>query len=246
MVILLTPGKGVRASDTKTAMDSATRDARFVAHSDSWLLGGLEGGERKIASGILESCPARLLPAGSRRIGDLAQAEVLLVESGFLVVRASSPGARHVVVAEAGAGSILLAPSGREHLQALTDCWVTALPAFQLEGLLALPLVAATLLRGLESTLRRRQESASYFGSVHHVDRVRRKLEQLGQEFGRVKPDGIRIEFPLSHDLLADMVASARETVTRSVDELRRRGFVARDGHTYRLLVAPEALDASG
>jgi CRP-like cAMP-binding protein len=235
MVIVLTPGKGVRACDTKTLM------------GDSWLLGGLEEDERKLASAILENCPARLLPAGSRRrVGDLVHAEVLLVESGFLVIRASSRGARHVVVAEAGAGSILLAPDDREHAQALADCWVTALPASQLEGLLAIPPAAAILLRGLETTLRRRQEAASYFGSVHHVDRVRRKLAQLGQEFGRVKPDGIRIEFPLSHDLLADMVASARETVTRSVDELQRSGFVARDGHTYRLLVAPEALDASG
>jgi CRP-like cAMP-binding protein len=131
-------------------------------------------------------------------------------------------------------------------VQALTDCLVTAVPASQLEGLLAIPPVAAALLRGLETTLRLRQAAASYFGSVHHVDRLRQKLVQLGQEFGRVNSDGIRIEFPLSHDLLADMVASARETVTRGVDELQRSGFVARDGHTYRLLVAPEALDASG
>jgi CRP-like cAMP-binding protein len=245
MVIFLTRRKSPPGGDTKTLMDSATSESQFVAHSDSWLLSGLEEGERRVASGILESCPARLLPAGSRRIGDLAQAEVLLVESGFLVVRASSRGARHVVVAEAGSGSLLLAPSDPEHLQALTDCWVTALPASQLEGLLAIPPVAATLLRGLEATLRLRQEAASYFGSVHHVDRVRRKLVQLGQEFGRVSPDGVRIGFPLSHDLLADMVASARETVTRSVDELQRIGFIARDGHSYRLLVAPEALDAS-
>jgi CRP-like cAMP-binding protein len=235
VVIVLTPRKGVRASDTKTLM------------GDSWLLGGLDEGERKLASAILEDCPSRLLPAGSRRrIGDLVHAEVLLVESGFLVVRASSRGTRHVVVAEAGAGSILLAPNDREHVQALTDCLVTAVPASQLEGLLAIPPVAAALLRGLETTLRLRQAAASYFGSVHHVDRLRQKLVQLGQEFGRVNSDGIRIEFPLSHDLLADMVASARETVTRGVDELQRSGFVARDGHTYRLLVAPEALDASG
>jgi CRP/FNR family transcriptional regulator, anaerobic regulatory protein len=235
MVIFLTRRKSLLGCDTKTTM------------GDSWLLGGLGAGEQKIASAILERCPARLLPAGSRRrISDLAQAEMLLVESGFVVIRAPSPGARHVVVAEAGAGSLLLAPSDHEHLQALTDSRVTALPAAQLESFLALPPVAATLLRGLETTLRRRQEAASCFGSVHHVDRVRRKLVQLGHEFGRVKPDGIRIEFPLSHDLLADMVASARETVTRSVDELQRSGFVARDGHTYRLLVAPEALDPSG
>jgi CRP-like cAMP-binding protein len=59
-------------------------------------------------------------------------------------------------------------------------------------------------------------------------------------------PDGIRLEFPLTHDLLAEMVASARETVTRAFDELQRSGFVIRDGHSYTLLVSPEVLDAPG
>jgi DNA-binding IclR family transcriptional regulator len=39
------------------------------------------------------------------------------------------------------------------------------------------------------------------------------------------------------------MVASARETVTRALDELQRSGFLARDGHSYRLLISPEALN---
>jgi DNA-binding IclR family transcriptional regulator len=67
---------------------------------------------------------------------------------------------------------------------------------------------------------------------------------QLAQHFGRVRPDGIRLEFPLTHGLLADMIAPARETVTRCLDELERDGFLVRDGHSYRLLISPEALDA--
>ncbi|MGH3021921.1 MAG: Crp/Fnr family transcriptional regulator [Gaiellaceae bacterium] len=179
-------------------------------------------------------------------MSELRNAEALIVENGFLVVRASPPSGRHVVVVEAGAGSILLPPNDREHLQALADCWVTVLPVSQLEALLAIQGVAATLFRGMGAALRLRQDAGSYLASVHHVDRVRQKLAQLAREFGRVNPDGIRIEFPLTHDLLAEMVASARETVTRSLDELHRGGFVTRDGHSYRLLISPEALDASG
>jgi CRP-like cAMP-binding protein len=221
------------------------REDRFFPHIDSWLLDGLDEDEKKLASGILETCAAHLLPAGSRRrTGDLAQAEAVVVENGFLVVRAPSPSARQVVVAEAGAGSILLAPNDREHLHALTDCRVTVLPLLQLECLLAIPAVAATLFRGLGTALRLRQDATSHFASVRHVDRVRQKLVQLAQEFGRVNPDGIRLEFPLTHDLLAEMVGSARETVTRGVDELQRSGFVVREGHSYRLLISAEALDA--
>lgn len=222
------------------------RERRFLPHVDSWLLDGLDEDERKLASAILESCTAHLLPAGSRRrIGDLVRADALIVESGFLVVRASSRSARRVVVAEAGAGSVLLAPNDREHLQALTDCWVAVLPPSQLEDLLAISRVATTLFRSLGTALRLRQDAASYFANVHHVDRVRLKLLQLAEQFGRVSPDGIRLEFPLTHDLLAEMIASARETVTRAVDELQLSGFVVRDGHSYKLLISPEALDAS-
>lgn len=223
------------------------RERQFVPSTDSWLLGGLDEDEKTLASRILESCAAHLLPAGSRRrIGDLVRAEALSVENGFLVVRSSSPSGRHVVVAEAGAGSVLLPPNDREHVQALTDCGVTVIPLPQLKSLLAIPGVAATLFRGLRTALRLRQDATSYFANVHHVDRVRQKLAQLAREFGRVNPDGIRIEFPLTHDLLAEMVASARETVTRGMDELQRGGFVARDGHSYTLLISPEALDFPG
>jgi CRP-like cAMP-binding protein len=221
------------------------REGRFVPHVDSWLLDGLDEDEKKLASAILAPCTAHLMPAGSRRrIGDLVPADALIVESGFLVVRASSRSARGVVVAEAGAGSVLLAPNDREHLQALADCWVTVLPPSQLEGLLAMPSVATTLFRDLGTALRLRQDAMSYLGNVRHVDRVRLKLLQLAKQFGRVSPDGIRLEFPVTHDVLAEMIASARETVTRCMDQLERDGLVVRDGHSYRLHISPEELEA--
>ena len=71
---------------------------------------------------------------------------------------------------------------------------------------------------------------------------MRSKLLQLARNYGRGALDGVRIDFPLSHTLLADMVGSSRETVTRSLDELRRDGFVARQGHNYRLLVSPDCV----
>jgi biotin operon repressor len=121
------------------------------------------------------------------------------------------------------------------------DSKLTVISPEALDLLLALPGVAKTLLEQLAVTLGQKQEALGYFGSRRHIDRVRRKLLQLARNYGRVALDGVRIDFPLSHTLLADMVGSSRETVTRSLDELRRDGFVARRGHTYRLLVSPTA-----
>ena len=71
---------------------------------------------------------------------------------------------------------------------------------------------------------------------------MRRRLLQLGRSHGHVVRDGIRIDFPVSHALLAEMIGSSRETVTRAVDELQRAGFVARSGSTYRLLGSSESV----
>ena len=101
---------------------------------------------------------------------------------------------------------------------------------------------AAALVEGLTATLRQKHAAIANMSRLHHVDRVREKLIELAQEHGRVGRDGIRLDFPLTHDLLGEMTGSARETVTRALDELQRDGFVERNGRTYRLHVAPEDL----
>jgi CRP/FNR family transcriptional regulator len=67
-------------------------------------------------------------------------------------------------------------------------------------------------------------------------------LIQLARDHGRVGREGIRLDFPLTHDLLGEMTGSARETVTRALDALQREGFVVREGRTYSVHVAPEEL----
>jgi hypothetical protein len=70
---------------------------------------------------------------------------------------------------------------------------------------------------------------------VRHVERVRRKLLQLARDYGRVTSNGVKLDLPLTHALLGEMVGSERETVTRAIDQLESSGFLTRDGHYYRL-----------
>ncbi|HSP74458.1 MAG TPA: helix-turn-helix domain-containing protein, partial [Gaiellaceae bacterium] len=67
-------------------------------------------------------------------------------------------------------------------------------------------------------------------------------LLQLARDHGRVAARGIRLDLPLTHELLADMIGSSRETVTMALAELQREGFVSRSGRFYRLDVAPDEL----
>ena len=68
------------------------------------------------------------------------------------------------------------------------------------------------------------------------------KLLQLARAHGKVVRDGVRLDLPLTHELLGEMVGSARETVTWALAELSKEGFVAREGRSYRLIVPPDLL----
>jgi hypothetical protein len=190
---------------------------------------------------ILAGCPAVPVAAGEPYFSSsLPAASLLLVDEGFSVLRVPLPhGTRSIITCEAGPGRVLLPPTQAEVLFGLVDSRLIAIPQRALDELLLLPTVARTLFDQVATTLRQEQEAIGNFANARHVERVRRKLFQLARSYGRVGRDGIRIDFPVSHTVLAEMIGSSRETVTRALDELQRAGFVARRGHTYRLLISP-------
>ena len=168
---------------------------------------------------------------------------MLVVEEGFVVVRATFPAAvRSVVTVEAGPGAVLLPPTADEVLVALGSSRVTVVSADARDQLLASPALARRIVEQLALGLAQRQEALANFAPTRHAERVRRKLLQLARGYGHVVRDGIRIDVPLSHGLLAEMIGSSRETVTRALDELERDRFVVRAGSTYRLLVSADSL----
>lgn len=206
----------------------------------SLLLAGLPPGGRERAADALAGSWTIELEAGAPHFpAAFAGAALLVVEEGFVVLRAAAPAAgRSVVTVAAGPGAVVLPPGREEVLSALTATRVTAISADVLEQLIAVPAVAARLVEQLASAVAQRQEALANFAPTRHTERVRRKLLQLARVYGHVVGDGIRIDFPITHALLAEMVGSSRETVTRALDELHRDGFVVRTGSTYRLLVS--------
>jgi len=65
----------------------------------------------------------------------------------------------------------------------------------------------------------------------HHPrvdDRLLLTLWQVAERWGRVRPDGISIPLPLSHERLASLVGAHRPAVTTAIGELTRAGLVSR------------------
>lgn len=200
------------------------------------------------AGDLSDGLPRLRLDAGSALDGDeLAELAFVVVEEGLVLVRHSVGGtARRTVTCHAGRSAVVLPPSGGDVLVALTPSIVVPITSDACDRLLESPQRARLLVDGLAETLRQKQSALAAMSRLHHVDRVREKLLELARDHGRVGPGGIRLDFPLTHDLLGEMTGSARETVTRALDALQREGFVERDGRSYSIHVPPDELVLNG
>jgi CRP-like cAMP-binding protein len=194
---------------------------------------------------LLALAPRAKLPSGAvRSISSFPNAEILVVEEGFVVLRGTDPASgRGVVICHGGAGTFLPFIAPNHDIVALVDSRVTVIAVDLYEQLLELPGAAQAFLRGVEATVRQKQRTILALASSHHVDRLREKLLQLAKDHGRVGRDGVVLKLPVTHELLAEMIGSTRETVTRAVDALEQDGFLRRQGREYVLRVSPEALE---
>jgi len=193
---------------------------------------------------LARECPTvELAPGSELWPSDLTGAALLVVNEGLVVLRNVAAGStRRTITCYAGAGALILAPREGEALASLTDATVATVSADARDRLLEDPAAARMLFDGLAETLRQKHASIASMSRLHHVDRIREKLLDLARLHGRVGPDAVRLDFPLTHDLLGEMTGSARETVTRALDQLQREGFVVRRGRTYSLHVPPQRL----
>ena len=206
------------------------------------MLDGATAEEVDSVARIVRSCPTVVLATGEMRAGSIPKVALVVVEAGLVVLRAAAPGRRDVVVADGARGTfVFVAPAGGE-LEALTQARILLVDAARRDQLLAIPAAAALIADGLEAALAQSHDVAGVMAASSARARIERKLVLLARAYGRVMRDGIRLDFPLTHELLADMTGTARETVTRVLDVLEREGFLGREGRTFRLLVAPDQL----
>jgi hypothetical protein len=89
---------------------------------------------------------------------------------------------------------------------------------------------------------RRAHSLAVALAISHHPrveDRLMLTLWHLAERWGRVRPDGIAVPLPLSHERLANLVGAHRPTVTTTMGELVRAGALSRREHVWVLHGSP-------
>lgn len=89
---------------------------------------------------------------------------------------------------------------------------------------------------------RRAHSLAIVLAITHHQrldDRLLLTLWHLAERWGRVRPDGIVVPLPLSHQRLADLVGAHRPSVTSAIGDLTRAGTVSRGAGGWVLHGSP-------
>ena len=207
----------------------------------------------KLGAQIAERSVSIVLERGSAW-GPTPSSDVALltVEEGFVVISAAmgeeagnahqDTAGRRIVLATGESGTLLPPPAPGERLEAVTPCRITVISANSLRALLGFPVMAEAIADALAAALAERHATIRNCAYVRHGERVREKLLQLARGYGRVVPGGVRIDFPLTQQLLADMVGSARETVSLALAELAREGFVHRQHRRYVLRIGSDDL----
>ena len=193
---------------------------------------------------LLAVCPRLGVQAGAvHGANDFSETAFLIVEKGVVVIASDTQAKRRIVLGFCPQGSLFPPPSSDEQLVALRDAVLVCVSPDVQRLLLRLPTAAEAIVDALVEAVRERQQSLAQFGTAMHAERLRGKLLQLARAHGSVVAGGVRVELPLTHELLAQTLGSARETVTCSLRALEREGFVVREGRRYRLAISPTILD---
>lgn len=101
------------------------------------------------------------------------------------------------------------------------------------------PDLALDLIRELSRRLRETSEQIRGLMFERVEGRTRRVLSRLAREEVAGRP-GLRATAPITHQQLADLVGTSRETVTRVLKELRDQGWLEQDGKRYLVPMEPE------
>lgn len=111
--------------------------------------------------------------------------------------------------------------------ETLADSVVGVLERRDLEELLRQrPQVAMKMLEAMGERLRETQRRLAGLSRQDVSSRLAEVLLILGRKFGTAAGAELRLGAPLTHQELADLIGSSRETVSRILGDFRRRGLV--------------------
>ncbi|HQT98845.1 MAG: Crp/Fnr family transcriptional regulator [Desulfobacteria bacterium] len=165
--------------------------------------------------------------------GDPCDALFILKSGKVRILSLSDKGTETIVhILKEGAifGELLLSEEKRAFTAvAGTEALVTVLPKGSLVELLSsISTVSRNFIRLLSKRLAKVEVDFGDFGHTWSYNRLAKVLLRLCDEHGKETPAGIVIPLRLTHEDLANLIGTTRETVTTQMIRFRRKGLVKR------------------
>ena len=187
------------------------------------------------AQRVARLCAERMYRKGATIFskGDPSNALFIIKTGRVRILSLSDKGTETIVhILKEGAifGELLLSEEKRAFTAvAGTDALVTVLSKGSLMEILgAIPTVSKNFIRLLSKRLTKVEMEFGDFGHTWSYNRLAKILLQLCEEHGKETPQGIMIPLRLTHEDLANLIGTTRETVTTQMIRFRRMGLVKR------------------
>ncbi len=141
----------------------------------------------------------------------------------------------HILKPDEVFGELLLSEEQRAFTAVtLEDSLVTIISKESFVELLsAVPTVALTFIRLLSKRLALVERGLAEFSHTWSYHRLARVLLQLSEKYGEEVPNGTLINVRLTHEDLANLIGTSRETVTTQLNKFTRLGLVKRQARHF-------------
>lgn len=181
----------------------------------------------------LEGSPVRRLAQEEEIDLASASAACCVVAEGRLALQVTAPDGRERIIGLVEQGDVLVPPTDawtevgpRPRPVAIEESALVLVSADRLEAWLREPALAANVVRILSRQVADRELAVAIALEPRVERRLLLKLGQLAERFGVVTPEGVRLDLRLTHRELAQMVGTARESVTLALGRLSDAGEI--------------------
>jgi CRP/FNR family transcriptional regulator, cyclic AMP receptor protein len=211
------------------------------------LFAGLDESALRMAVRELD---AVLVPAGAEFDIDATGAVCCIVGGGRLALAFIAEQDRERTIGMLEEGDVLVRPTEgwtavgpRVRCFAIEDARVHLVDRPRLDAWMHDPALAANVVRVLSAQIADRELAVAIALEPRVERRLLLKLRQLAERWGRVTPDGIRLDLRLTHQELANMVGAVRESVTIALGRLASAGEIEVRNRTLLIRLPDEPED---
>jgi CRP/FNR family cyclic AMP-dependent transcriptional regulator len=116
------------------------------------------------------------------------------------------------------------------YYEAMTNLTLRSIDASNLRHIVAVhPLLYSSLLQSSAIRLRSSTQFLENLRLHGAYSKTAHQLAYLGYQFGKKSSEGTRIQVPLTHQDIADIIGTTRETVSASIIKLRDKKLIRTD-----------------